>query len=105
MRVPCEMSKSLACLRGRLIARERTVGCSLGYYITLLLDPKSEDATKEEGQNRVLDLLFKVARRLRSPEIEAGFAVKNVDVREWSSAPVGITGRRLGIEVWESRLE
>ncbi len=26
------MSKPLACLRGRLIARERTVGCSLGHY-------------------------------------------------------------------------
>ncbi len=32
MRVPCETSKPLACLRGRLIARERAVGCSLGYY-------------------------------------------------------------------------
>ncbi len=30
MRVPCEMSKPLVCLRGRLIARERAVGCSLG---------------------------------------------------------------------------
>ncbi len=26
------MSKPLACLRGRLIAREGTVGCSLGHY-------------------------------------------------------------------------
>ncbi len=33
--VPCEMSKPLACLRGRLTARERPVGCSLGYYTTL----------------------------------------------------------------------
>ncbi len=32
MRVPCKMSKPLACLRGRLIARESAVGCSLGYY-------------------------------------------------------------------------
>ncbi len=32
MRVPCEMSKPLACLPGGLIARERAVGCSLGYY-------------------------------------------------------------------------
>ncbi len=43
--VPCEMSKSLTCLRGRLIAREKAVGCSLGYYITLLLDPKSVKPT------------------------------------------------------------
>ncbi len=32
MRVPCEMGKPLACLRGRLTARGRAVGCSLGYY-------------------------------------------------------------------------
>ncbi len=33
IRIPCKMSKPLACLRGRLIARERAVGCSLSYYI------------------------------------------------------------------------
>ncbi len=32
MRVPFEMSKPLACMRGWLIARERAVGCPLGYY-------------------------------------------------------------------------
>ncbi len=32
MRVPCEMSKPLACLRGRLVAREMAVGCSHGDY-------------------------------------------------------------------------
>ncbi len=32
MRVLCEMSKRLACLRGRLMARERAMGCSLGGY-------------------------------------------------------------------------
>ncbi len=31
--VPCEISKPVVCLRGRFIARERTVGCSLGHYI------------------------------------------------------------------------
>ncbi len=87
MRVPCEMRKPLACLRGRLIAHERAVGCLLGYYITLLLDQKSEKPTWEEGQNRVVDLLFNVARCLRSPEIEAGFADNEVEVRKWRSAP------------------
>ncbi len=33
------MSKPLACLRGRLTARERTVGCSHGYYtVTAVAD-------------------------------------------------------------------
>ncbi len=34
------MSKPLACLRGRLIARERTVGCSLGHYRLPAIDLK-----------------------------------------------------------------
>ncbi len=33
MRVPCKRSEPLACLRGRLIAHARAVGCSLGYYM------------------------------------------------------------------------
>ncbi len=34
MRVPCQMGKPLTCLKGRLIARERVVGYSLGYHTT-----------------------------------------------------------------------
>ncbi len=72
MRVPCRVSEPMACLRGRLVAREMAVACSLGYYITLLLDPKLVDPTPEEGLNRVVDLLFKVAQSIRKSEIEAG---------------------------------
>ncbi len=40
-------------------------------YITLLLDPKSEKATEEDGRTlRIADLRFNVAWYLRSPEID-----------------------------------
>ncbi len=55
-----------------MIARERAVACSCGYYIILLLDLNSVEPTPEEGLNRVVDLLFNVARGIRKPEIEAG---------------------------------
>ncbi len=48
MRVPCEMSKPLARLRGRLIVRERAVGCSLGYYT--LIDVELVGNGKQDGR-------------------------------------------------------
>ncbi len=39
-RVSCQINKLLPCMLGLLIEGERVVGCLLGYYITILLDPK-----------------------------------------------------------------
>ncbi len=56
-----------------------------GSYITLLLDPKSENATEENGRkSRIADLLFNVAWCLGSPEIDAVFEVFTLSVDEFS---------------------
>ncbi len=58
------------------------VGTS-GSYITLLQDPKSENATEENGRkSRIADLLFNVAWCLRSPEIDAVFDIFTLSVDE-----------------------
>ncbi len=50
-------------------------------YITLLLDP--EKATGEDGRkSRIADLLFNMARCLRSTEIEAMFEILKLMVDE-----------------------
>ncbi len=54
-----------------------------GSYITLLLDPKSEKATEEYcRKSRIVDLLFNVAWCLRSPKIDAVFAIFKLSVDE-----------------------
>ncbi len=53
------------------------------YYITLVLDPKLQKATKEEGRNyRIVDLLFNVARCQKSPEVGTLFEILTLSVNE-----------------------
>ncbi len=65
------------------IAIDRTRLGTSGSYITLLLDPKSENSMEENGRkSRIADLPFNVAWCLRSPEIDAVFEISTLSVDE-----------------------
>ncbi len=56
MLVPCEVSKRWACLRKRLIAPERAVGCSFGYFIGFEIS----------ARNRTSQLLKELGHKLHA---------------------------------------